>query len=205
MTDPTAPTRTASRDIHSLLRSRTSPRAFASTPVPDEAVALLLEAARWAPSCLNEQPWRFVLAPVSDAEAHDRLVDVLLPGNQVWAKDAPLLLLALAKRDFERNGEPNRHALHDVGQAVFALTVQATELGLIVHQMAGVDIERARERFSVPDGFDVVSAIAVGFPGEPEQLSEEVRQKEKRPRTRRPPSELFFHGRFGTPQSDARR
>jgi len=122
--------------IHDLLRRRWSPRAFSSQPVEVEKIQSLFEAARWASSCFNEQPWNFILATVEHPTAHQKLVSCLKEGNQAWAKQAPLLVLTVANMTFVQNGKPNPHAFHDIGLAVGNLVVQATALGLVLHQMA---------------------------------------------------------------------
>ena len=191
----------AEHDLHPLIRQRFSPRAFSGRPVPDEILRSLLEAARWAPSCLNEQPWRFIVAHHSDTQAFDDLLSCLNEHNQVWAKEAPLLLLAVAARQFVQTGKPNRHALHDVGLAVAQLILQATDLGLGVHQMAGFSMDRAVEVYDIPEDFEPVSAIAVGYPGDPDQLPVDLRERELAPRTRKPQSEFVFQTTFGQPLS----
>lgn len=191
----------AEHPIESLIAERWSPRAFSERAVSREHLASLLEAARWAPSCFNEQPWRFVVAERTDQVAFERLASCLAETNRVWAARAPLLLLSVARTNFTRNDRPNRHAWHDVGLAVGNLLVQATALGLVAHQMAGFDAERARAQLSIPAGFEPVAMIALGHPGDPERLSDELRERELAPRTRKPLAELAFGGTFGTPLS----
>lgn len=183
--------------IHDLLRRRWSPRAFSSRAVEPDTLRVLLEAARWAPSCFNEQPWRFLVATSADPGGLERMLGCLTEGNQAWAKAAPVLLLTVARTAFERNGKPNRHAYHDVGLAVANLTVQATALGLAVHQMAGIVPEKVRETYAMPEGFEPVTGVAVGHPGEASALPEPLRQREAAPRTRRPLGEIAFSGGWG--------
>jgi len=133
-----------------LLKNRWSPRAFSSNPIEDEKIMSLLEATRWAPSCFNEQPWNFILFKNENHEEFNKIIDVLSPGNQLWAKNAPLIMLSVAKINFEQNRKSNRHALHDVGSAVTNLTIQATSMGLYVHQMAGFDSEKAKNFSTFP-------------------------------------------------------
>ena len=123
--------------IHELIKQRWSPLAFNIRPVEPEKIASLLEAARWAASCFNEQPWFFIVATQDNAQEYEKLFSCLVEANQTWAKDAPLLMLSVAKLSFTRNNKPNRHALHDLGFAVGNLTLQAQALGLFVHQMGG--------------------------------------------------------------------
>lgn len=184
-------TSTTSYPIHELLAERWSPRAFSDEPVSNEVLGSLLEAARWAPSCYNEQPWRFVVATRSDAGEFKRLADCIFEGNS-WARSAPVLLLSVAQLTFERNGEANRHALHDVGLAVENLVLQAQALGLTTHQLAGFDVERARQALGIPDGFDPVCMIAVGRRAEPDALPDALREREVAPRVRKALNELVF-------------
>lgn len=185
--------------IHELIAQRWSPRAFADRPVEIEKLYSLFEAARWAPSSFNEQPWGFLVATRQHAERHEAMVECLSEGNQVWAADAPVLLLSLAKLAFDKNDKPNRHAYHDTGMAVANLVLQATDLGLCVHQMAGFDQAKARTRFSVPEGWDPVAMIALGYMGDPEQLPEDLKQREYRKRSRNGFDQFVFTGEFGEP------
>ncbi len=172
-------TKTAANDypIHDLLKRRWSPRAFADRPVEPDKLHSLLEAARWAPSSFNEQPWAFVVATRDRPEDFDRVLGCLIEFNQGWAKAAPVLMLTFARLAFDRNGQPNRHAFHDVGLAMANLTVQATAEGLAVHQMAGIVPEKARAAFAVPEGWEPVAAAAVGYFGDPAALPEELRRE----------------------------
>jgi nitroreductase len=175
--------------IHPILASRWSPRTFSERPVELAKLVRLFEAARWAPSSFNEQPWSFIVATREDAEAHRRLLSTLIEFNQQWAKQAPVLILTVAKLNFDHNGKPNRHAFYDVGQAVADLSVEATSLGLYVHQMAGFDANLARERFAIPAGFEAATAVAVGY------LEETPGTQEGR--TRKPLSDFVFSGNWG--------
>jgi len=183
--------------IHDLIRLRWSPRAFSDRPVEPEKLRSLLEAARWAPSSYNEQPWAFLVATRDDPEGFARLLSVLVVGNITWAQHAPVLMLSVAKLNFEQNGKPNRHAFHDVGQATANLIVQATAMGLYAHQMAGFHVEKAREVFAIPEGWEPVAAIALGYPGDPDSLPAPLRDREFAPRTRKPLKEFVFAGRWG--------
>lgn len=185
--------------IHDLLRRRWSPRAFADRMVEQESLHRLFEAARWAPSSNNEQPWRFLMATKADKAEYDRFFNCLKEGNKRWAHQAPVLILSVASLTFEEDGTPNRHAFHDTGMAVLSLAVQATELGLMVHQMAGYDVDKARTEFNVPEGYDPVAMIAVGYPGDPSSLPDRLRDRELAPRTRKPIEQLVFAGTWGTP------
>ncbi len=183
--------------IHDLLRHRWSPRAFADRPVEPEKLGSLVEAARWAPSSYNEQPWAYLLATREQPAEFARLLSVLVEGNIAWAQHAPVLMLSLARLNFERNGRPNRHAFHDVGLASENLVIQATAMGLAVHQMAGFQVDKAREVFNIPEGWEPAAAIALGYPGEADSLPEPLRTRELAPRTRKPLEQFVFTGRWG--------
>ncbi len=192
--DKTANTR---YPIHDLLARRWSPRAFSSRKVEADALCRLLEAARWAPSCFNEQPWSFFVASKDQPQQFQQLLDCLVEGNRAWAKNAPVLMLSVAKLQFERNGKPNRHAYHDVGLAMGNLLAEATDLGLAVHQMAGFDVEKARAAFAIPEGQDPVAMIAVGYQGDTDSLPEDLRGREKAERQRKNLEQFVFTGRWG--------
>lgn len=179
-------------DVHELIRKRWSPRVFAARPVDEETILTLLEAARWAASSGNGQPWRFIYAAQADADRFGKLFDCLNEGNQEWAGAAPVLILALAKTRSERSGRPNRWALYDLGLAIGNLTTQATALDLYVRNMAGFSAERARQHFALPDDIEPVVMIAAGYLGDLDQLPEEIKQRELAPRERRPLAELIL-------------
>lgn len=183
--------------IHELLRRRWSPRAFAARMVEPEKLRSLWEAARWAPSCFNEQPWSLIIATREDKTDYDRLLSCLTESNRTWAHHAPVLMLSVAKLYFEEDGKPNRHAFHDVGLAVENLAIQAVALNLFVHQMAGFSIERAREQFGIPERYEPVAMIAVGYPGDPSILPDRLREREFRPRSRKAITEFVFSGVWG--------
>jgi len=183
--------------IHDLLRKRWSPRAFSDRAVESDVMRSLLEAARWAPSSSNEQPWSFIVATRDNEAEHGRLVSCLVDGNVPWAQRAPVLMVSVARMSFEDEGKPNRHAFHDVGQAVADLSVQATALGLVVHQMAGFYPDKAREFYGIPKEFEPVAALALGYPGDPENLPEKFRSRESAPRERKPLAEFVFAERWG--------
>lgn len=183
--------------LHSLLQERWSPRAFEDRPVEAQKLQSLLEAARWAASSSNEQPWAFILAAkATNPAAFDRMLGVLLPGNYVWAQGAPALILSVAKMRTSKD-QPNKYAFHDVGQAAAQMALQATALGLCVHQMAGFDAAKAREALSIPEGYEPVAAIAVGYPGDPGALPEHLRARELAERVRRPLTDFVFDGQWG--------
>ncbi len=186
--------------IHDLLARRWSPRAFDERPVDTDTLRSLFEAARWAPSSNNEQPWRFIVARKTGQQAEwNRLFDCLLDGNRRWAVHAPVLMLSIASMNFEDDRTPNRHAFHDTGLAAENLVLQATASGLVAHQMAGFDVEKARVDLKIPSGYEPVAMIAIGYPGDPAVLPERLRERELRPRSRRAIQEWAFWGQWGTP------
>jgi len=189
-------------DLSTLLIARRSLRAFSPRPVEASVLQALLEAARWAASAYNEQPWRYLVTEARLPEDHARLTATLVPANRAWAEAAPVLVLAVAKRDLDATGGANRHAFHDLGQASAQMALQATALGLTVHQMAGFNIEAARTAFAVPEGHDPVTVIAIGYPGAPEQLPQPLREREVAPRQRKPLSQIAFSGTWGRPVFD---
>lgn len=180
--------------INDLLRQRWSPLAFADKLVETEKLRSVLEAARWAASSYNEQPWSFIIATKENPAEFERLLGCLVEGNQEWAKNAPVLMISVAKLYFEKNGVENRHAFHDVGAAVADLSVQATECGLFLHQMAGFDVQLTRQTYNIAEGYEPVAAIALGYLGNPQALSEKLQQRELAPRQRKPLEDFVFSG-----------
>jgi nitroreductase len=183
--------------INYLLRQRWSPRAFANRRVEPEKLRSVLEAARWAPSSSNGQPWNFIVATKDDPAEFDRMLGCLVEGNQVWARSAPVLMVSVASSVFAHNGKPNRHAFYDTGAAAAMLSVEATSLGLHVHQMAGFLPDKVREVYGVPATAEPASAIALGYLGDPSALSEELRKRELTPGQRKPMSEFVFSSGWG--------
>jgi nitroreductase len=187
--------------INALLARRSSRRVFDERrPVERAKLLTLLEAARWAPSSFNEQPWRYLVFDGSDAGLLERARACLNEGN-AWARKAPLLLLSVARDNLTVTGRANRHAQHDVGLASENLVLQAVELGLIAPQIAGFNVERAREGFGIPDGFTPMAFIAVGYPyqGDPGDIPESLRAKERQPRSRMLLQEFVFSGGWDAP------
>lgn len=179
-------------EMDSILRSRWSPRAFAERPIAPATLEQLFEAARWAPSCYNDQPWFFVFAQAGTSAAYDRFLATLVPFNQQWAQTAPLLLFGVAREVFERNGKPNRHAWYDLGQAMGILLAQATALGVHAHQMAGFDPAAAALACGLPADHSVVVAAALGYPGAPERLPDDLTENDPAARERKPLSDFVF-------------
>jgi nitroreductase len=185
--------------IHDLIRRRWSPRAFSEQPVEPDKLLSLFEAARWAASASNEQPWAFLVATRQDSENYAAMLGVLVEFNRSWANKAPVLILTLAHIQFEKDGRPNRHAFYDLGQAAANLALQATAMGLTAHQMAGFEVEAARKHFNVPAGWEPVSVIAVGYPGDLDSLTEMLRQRETAQRHRKPLETFVFSVTWGHP------
>ena len=159
-----------------------------------------MEAARWAASSYNEQPWRFLIARKSEPVNFEKFLNILLPMNQAWAKTAPVLIIMAAKKSFSHNGSPNYYALHDTGAALANLSLQATALGLHTHGMAGFDRERAQRELGIPDDFEPAAAVALGYAGPPDQLEPgRFRDAETSKRERKPLSETAFDGAWGQP------
>jgi nitroreductase len=184
--------------IHELLRRRWSPRAFSAQRVAPETLRSLFEAARWAASCFNDQPWAYLVATKDDPENFAKMLGILVEGNVAWARHAPVLMLSLARLNFAHNGTPNRHAFHDVGAASASLTFEAVARGLAVHQMGGFFVDKARETFNIPTDWEPVAAIALGYPVETlEAVPPELRERESAPRHRKSIEEFVMTGSFG--------
>ena len=183
--------------VHELIRERLSPRAFADKPVPQDVLRSIFEAARWAPSSFNEQPWAFIVSTKDDKENFEKMLSILVDFNVQWAKSAPILALAVAKLAFANNNAPNRNAQYDTGAATALLSVEATARGLAVHQMAGFDAEKARKVFEIPKGWEPIAALAIGYPGDPASLPAPLKDREMAPRTRKPIAEFVMSGQWG--------
>jgi nitroreductase len=182
-----------------VIAERWSPYAYDPRPVEREKLLSCLEAARWAPSSYNEQPWTYILAERGDAAAFARLLECLVEGNQAWAKNVGVLIVTVVSRRFTKNGKPNAACEHDVGLAAGNLALQATALGLNVHQMIGIVPDKVRTTYSVPDGHDPLTAIAIGYaaaaaPGTNDPLA----QRDLTPRSRKPIGE-FVVATWGQP------
>jgi nitroreductase len=185
--------------VHDLIRTRWSPRAFADKSVAPEVLGSLFEAARWAPSCNNEQPWAFIVGTREDPETFEKILGTLVEFNQGWASKAPVLAIAISELAFAKNGQLNRNAQYDTGAAVSQLTTEAISQGLFVHQMAGFDAKKAAEVFSIPAGWEPIAVFVVGYGGEPENLPQGLRERELLTRTRKPLPEFVMSGRWGQP------
>ncbi|MEM1024775.1 MAG: DUF924 family protein [Myxococcota bacterium] len=190
-------------EIEPSLRRRFSPRAFSERALSPWTLRQILEAARWSPSCFNEQPWSFLVGHRSEPDAFEAVLACINDKNSAWAKDAGALLIACASTRFEKNEKPNRHGGYDCGQAVAMMSVQATQLGVGVHQMAGFDPEEARRRFSLPGHVNPMAAVALGYFGEPDSLPTALANRERAPRSRHPQEAFVFCGQHGSPWEPA--
>jgi nitroreductase len=181
-------------EVAPMFPERWSPRAFRPEPLPPEAVASLFEAARWAPSCFNEQPWLFVYG--TDPGEREFFLQILTEKNRLWAANASMLAIVFARRTFAMGGKPNRWAPFDCGAAWVSLAFQAREMGLYAHGMAGFSREKAYELLGVPEEeYDAMAAIAVGMYGDRDKLDAQFLETEK-PNTRKPLSEVAVKGKF---------
>jgi len=187
--------------IHELIAQRWSPYTFADRAVSDDDLRSLFEAARWAASSYNEQPWAYVVATKTDPNAFNRLLSCLVEGNLGWAAGAPVLALGCTRLRFTHNGKPNGSAIHDLGLASANLTVEATARGLVVHQMAGILPEMARGLYHIPEGIQVVTGLAIGYAADPGTLHEKCRDRDLSPRTRKPLNEFVFGPEWGVASS----
>ena len=185
----------ADAPILDAFRERWSPLAFSAEPVEEEKIVTLFEAARWAPSSYNEQPWRYVYATKEDGPARERLESLLLPGN-AWARNAFFLAVSFARKTFTHNGKENHHALHDTGAASAYLAAQRPSLGLIAHQMAGFKVDEANALLGLSAEFIPGSMIAIGYPGDPKELDPKLLEREHAPRERKPQKEFAFRGKM---------
>ena len=187
-------------ELHPELKKRWSPRAFSDKKVEKEKLQRIFEAARWAPSASNEQPWYFIVGEAGD-ETYKKIFDTLVEFNQLWVKTAPLVVLAIGKISSEKSGKENGWYKYDVGQAVAHLTFQATHEGLWVHQMGGYDAQKAGEVFEVPEGYEVVSAFTLGYMGDYKVLHPNLQKMEVADRERKNTDDFIFSNKFGEKSS----
>jgi nitroreductase len=189
---------TTDHPVHELIASRFSPYSFADRVVSKEDLRSIFEAARWAASSYNEQPWSYIVATKDDATEYERLLSCLVEPNQEWAKAAPVLALGVVRTRFTRNDKPNAAALHDLGAASAQLTFEATARGLSVHQMIGIVPERARELYGIPDHSEALTGLAIGFASEAGDAPDSYAQRDEAPRARKSLEELVFIGRYAS-------
>jgi nitroreductase len=182
--------------IHAYISRRWSPYSFSEKPVEKSDLLCLFEAARWAPSAHNEQPRYYIVATKEETQEFERLLSCLVEPNQAWAQFVPVLALGVTKLNFSYNDQPNRAAFHDLGLAAGNLLFEATSRGLHVHQMIGILPEKARELYGVPEGYEVVTAIAIGYQGENAKLPENLKKREAARKPRKPLSDFVFSGRW---------
>ncbi len=183
-----------------IFHERWSPRSFSDREVSPETLANLFEAARWAASSFNEQPWRFIVG-ARGSDTYRKIFESLGEFNQKWAGTAPVLILDVALTKFSHNGTPNRVAFYDLGAAASYMTLEAASLGLAAHQMAGFDPDKARELLGVPQEYMIGAVIALGYQDEPEKLGDaEMIERELAPRNRKPLGEIVFEA-WGKPMN----
>ena len=182
--------------IYPLIKSRWSPRAFSKKPVEKEKLQSLFEAARWAPSSMNEQPWRFIVGQKGD-ETWDKIHDSLVEFNQNWAIQAPVLVVNLGKKTFTYKGRENVTFQYDTGQAVAFMIIEVVNQGLVAHQMGGFHAEKLEELLAIPEDFKPISVTAIGYQGNPESLPTDLYKSEYRERERNSLNDQVFSGKFG--------
>ena len=177
--------------VDEKIRRRWSPRAFSDKEVSSETLKSIFEAARWAASSSNEQPWRFLVGRRGD-QTYEKIFKALVEFNQGWAKSAPVLVLSVAKKTFTEKAQPNPYGLHDTGAATAYIALQATADGLHAHSMAGFDHEQMRASFGIPSDYELGSVTAIGYFGDPASLPERMQKSEVAPRQRKPLDEFVF-------------
>ncbi len=183
--------------LHPIIIKRWSPRSFTPQMVEKEKLQRIFDAARWAPSSSNEQPWRFIIGMKGDP-TWDKIMETLVEFNQIWAKLAPVLGITVGKTISTKRNRPNKVFQYDVGQSIAYATFQATEEGLYMHQMGGFDSKKAAQLFDVPEEYEVLTAFALGYKGQPHVLEEESFQSmERSERERIGLNEMVFTGKFG--------
>jgi nitroreductase len=190
---------TPDHPIHDLIARRWSPYAWADRAVSKEDLRSLFEAARWAASSYNEQPWSYLVATKAEPEEFAKLLSCLVEGNQAWAQAVPVLAIGCTALHFTRNNQPNPAAIHDLGLASATLTLEATARGLYVHQMIGILPERVRELYGVPEGVQPLTGLAIGYVGDLNALAEAFKQRDLAPRQRKPLAQFVFAEKWGAP------
>ncbi len=179
--------------LNSAIQNRRSPRAIAEKSVTNEMIALLFEAARWAPSAMNEQPWKYFWVHRNSKNKFDEVLNLLTGINSLWVENAQAIIISVARKNYEYNNKLNRNALHDTDAANFSIAVQATEMGLQVRQMGGYDREKAAAYFKLDtEKYELATFIAVGFPGENRPQTEELLQRKRQSESRKNPKDFVF-------------
>lgn len=181
-----------------LIKSHWSPRSFSDKTVSNEILQKVFESARWASSCFNEQPWRFILGVKDQGDTYNKILASLMETNQAWAKTAPVLVVVCAKKTFTMNGNPNAWAEYDAGQAVGFLNIQAHNEGLYSHQMAGFSKDKVNTTFNIPEDFNAVCVISLGYLGDASTLSDDLKSRETAPSQRKEITSLVFCDDWGT-------
>ena len=189
--------------IHDLIAGRWSPYAFSERAVSADDLRSLFEAARWAASSYNEQPWRYIVATKESPEQFAKLLSCLVEPNRAWAQAAPVLALGCTGLNFERNGKPNAACEHDLGLASASLSLEAAARGISVHQMIGILPDIARDHCRIPEGFRVLTALAIGYAADPTTAPEKLADRDRAERARRPLAEFVFGGAWSTPFESA--
>ena len=184
-----------------ILAERWSPYGFEDRRVSETDLRSLFEAARWAASSYNEQPWAYLVATKENSVEFRRLLSCLVEANQAWAKEAPVLVLGIVSLRFARNNQDNRAAVHDLGLAAGNLLAEATTRGLSVHQMIGILPDKARELYQIPEHFEAWTALAIGYKADPSKLPDALRERDLAPRQRKPLDKFVFTGQWGHPSS----
>ncbi len=180
-----------------LLKKRRSTVAFSDKEVSKDQLTQLFEATRWAASCFNEQPWRFVVARKTNQKVYQKVLNGINEHNQNWSQNAPVLMLTFAKKTFEMNGKPNLHSWHDLGLAMGNMSAQATAMGMHLHQMAGIVRDNIQNDFNIPEDYEIVSAVALGYKLEEEDVPSEFEARERKERARKPFHEFVFDEEWG--------
>jgi nitroreductase len=182
-----------------VIAERWSPYVFEPRAIEREKLLSCLEAARWAPSSYNEQPWTFILAERTNAAEFDRMLQCLVEGNRAWAKNVGVLLLTIVAKLFTKNGKPNRAAEHDIGLAAGYMVLQATALGLQGHQMIGIEPDKVRSTYKIPESHEPLTAIALGYPTTSADANDPLAQRDAARRLRKPLSEIVIQSSWGQP------
>jgi nitroreductase len=182
-----------------ILAERWSPYGFEERPVAEADLRSLFEAARWAASSYNEQPWNYLVGTRENSAEFGPLLSCLVDANQAWAKKAPVLVLGIVSLRFARNNQDNRAAVHDLGLAAGNLLAEATTRGLSVHQMIGILPDKARELYQIPEHVEAWTAMAIGYKADPASLPDALRERDMAPRQRRPLNKFVFTGQWGHP------
>ena len=185
------------RPLIDEIKNRWSPRALSSDPISPKTLLTVFEAGRWAPSCFNDQPWFYIIAQKNQPDEFEKMLSCLVEKNQSWAVNASVLSIGISRISFSTRDRENRHAFHDLGMSIMNMMTQATSMGLFIHAMAGFSAEKARNIYSIPEGYEPVTALAIGYPGTIEELPEDFRDAEIKPRERKELDSFIFEKNWG--------